>query len=262
MRSVLLECRHLTFQRGKSSPILLKGLDLSFSSRELVGIFGVNGAGKTTLLRVLGGMIKPTQGQVLLSNKDMKECLLSEISRHIAYVPQMQRHYFPYSARRMIELGRVPHSGLLARISTEDEDIVQSVITRLGLESVSQKMMMELSGGERQKVIFARALVQNTPILLLDEPMSGLDYGAQYQFLNLLAELMNEGRLIIMTSHRPEELLPYGTRALILEQGIIRADGDVRSVLTAENLSHLYNIPMQHIDHGKNRLFYYQDFQK
>lgn len=249
-------CRNLTFtQPGRKHPVL-EGIDLSLERGELVGLLGLNGAGKSTLLRLLMGFLKPSAGEVLLEGKSLRVWSASAIARHLAYVPQSHAAPFPYTVRRMVELGRVPHSGLTGRSGPEDRRAVETALERMGLERLAERPVTELSGGERQRVVLARALAQDAAGLLLDEPMTGLDYGHQIRLMALLSELAREGRLVMLTSHRPEELYVRASRVLILDHGRIEADGAPGDVVTAQRMTALYGVPLHQTDHAGNRFFH------
>lgn len=153
----------------------------------------------------------------------------------------------------MVELGRVPYSGLTGRLSWEDRLAVDAALERMGLSGFADRPVTELSGGERQRVVLARAIAQDAQGLLLDEPMTGLDYGYQLRLMALLADLAREGRLVMLTSHRPEELYVRASRVLVLDHGRIDADGPPQDVVTAQRMSALYGVPLTQTDHAGNR---------
>lgn len=258
----VLSCRNLGFRQPRQSGSVLEGIDLSLREGELVGLLGLNGAGKSTLLRLLMGFLAPSTGEVFLEGRPLRAWPASAIARHLAYVPQSHVATFPYTVRRMVELGRVPHSGLTGRLSTQDRRAVSAALGRMGLERFADRPVTELSGGERQRVVLARAIAQDARGLLLDEPMTGLDYGYQMRLMALLAELAREGRLVMLTSHRPEELYAHASRVLVLDHGRIEADGPPQDVVTAQRMSALYGVPLMQMDHAGNRFFHQERNEK
>ena len=250
-------CEGLTFcQPGRKRPVL-EEIDLALEPGELVGLLGLNGAGKSTLLRLLMGFVMPTAGEVLLEGRALREWSASAIARRLAYVPQSHVASFPYTVRRMVELGRVPYAGLTGRLGAADRVAVEAALERMGLEALAGRPVTELSGGERQRVVLARAIAQDARGLLLDEPMTGLDYGHQIRLIALLHDLAREGRLVMLTSHRPEELYVRASRVLILDHGRIEADGPPQDVVTAQRMSALYGVPLRQMDHAGNRFFHH-----
>lgn len=243
---------HLSFSRH-GRPIF-SDLSLSFQAGEFVGLLGANGAGKSTLLRTLAGFIPPSSGSISLFDRKLISLSPKEIARHIAYVPQQTQFSFPYTVQRIVEMGALPHQ-YTETTSCAKQQAIKEGMACMGLDALANRKVTMLSGGERQRVVIARAFAQQTPILLLDEPMTGLDYGFQLRLLALLKQSCAKGRLVIMTSHRPEELFNQINRALILDEGQITDDGLPEQVLTAARLSRLYNVPLQEWDHRGGRAF-------
>ncbi|MEJ5156364.1 ABC transporter ATP-binding protein [Gluconobacter wancherniae] len=254
MNADLLACEGVCLRRGRCGTVL-DNVSVSLRAGELVGLLGLNGAGKSTLLRILLGLLKPDRGHVLLEGKPLGAYSASSVAQQLAYVPQSHTAAFPYSVRRMVELGRVPHTGLGSALRAEDHAAVDHAMARLGLQEMAERPVTQLSGGERQRVVLARALAQEAKALLLDEPMTGLDYGHQLRLMSLLGEFAAEGRLILLTSHRPEELFAPASRVLVLDNGHIVADGLPQNVVTAEHMSRLYGVSLKQVDHEGSRFF-------
>ncbi|MFT8952048.1 MAG: ABC transporter ATP-binding protein [Gluconobacter sp.] len=258
MSGDFLSCQGITLKRSSRS-VVLNDVSLTFRRGELIGLLGLNGAGKSTLLRILMGLLKPTSGEVYLEGTLLSSLRPLDVARRLAYVPQAHAMTFPYTVRRMVELGRIPHHGVAGRLGAEDRLRVDQAMGRLGLLALAERPVTELSGGEKQRVVLARALAQEAVGLLLDEPMSGLDYGHQLRLMSLLAELAAEGHLILLASHRPEEFFSAGHRALILEEAQIVADGPPELIVTAERMSRLYGVPLAQIDHAGKRFFHREE---
>jgi len=243
---------HLSFSRHGRS--IFNDLSLSFQAGEFVGLLGANGAGKSTLLRTLAGFISPSSGDVSLFDNTITSLSSGEIARYVAYVPQQVQFSFPYTVQRIVEMGTFPYQ-YDGATSYAKRQAIKNGLACMGLEAMSNRKVTTLSGGERQRVVIARAFAQQTPILLLDEPMTGLDYGFQLRLLALLKQSCAEGRLVIMTSHRPEELFNQANRVLILDEGQITDDGSAESTLTAARLSRLYNVSLHEWNHQGGRNF-------
>ena len=167
-----LSAQGVVFRRGKRT--VLDGVSLSFRSGEVVGLLGRNGAGKTTLLRLMLGLMRPHGGEVTLDGIPLPRYSRRNLAQRLAYVPQMHRAHFPYRVRDVVSLGRTPALGPVGRIRVEE------ILCRLGIVPLAERPYTELSCGERQLTIIARALAQGSKLLILDEPLTGLDYGHQY----------------------------------------------------------------------------------
>lgn len=230
----------IVFSRG-NRPVL-SGVDLSVAPGEIVALLGANGAGKSTLFRILLGLLKPQSGGVELDGRPLLQFARRQLARHIAYVPQGHATPFPYLVVDVILLGRLPHSGLFAAPKAQDRAVVEEIAALLGLTPLLSRPYTEISGGERQLVLLARALAQGARLLLLDEPLTGLDFGYQIRVLQLLSSLAAKGLGVLFSTHHPEHALRCASRAAVLMNGRIVADGPSTSVITAEMLERLYGV--------------------
>jgi iron complex transport system ATP-binding protein len=238
-----LQARGLHFCYG--SRRVLQGVDLALQPGEVVSLLGANGAGKSTLMRVLMGFMAPQQGRILLDGQPAAGFTRRQLARRIAYVPQVHVTPFPYTVRDIALLGRLPHTGLSRDPGPADRAAVDAVLARLGIQLLADRPYTEVSGGERQLTLIARALAQGARILVLDEPVSGLDYGNQVRLLALLRTLAAEGHAVLKTTHHPEHALAGSDRVLLLEAGRISADGPPAQVLTPDTLRTLYGVDVQ-----------------
>ncbi|MCA1956463.1 ABC transporter ATP-binding protein [Zymomonas sp.] len=236
----LLQARNLRYRRQKT--VILDGISLSFHQGELTALLGINGAGKSTLLRLLLGLMPPDEGDIFLQNKPLKAISRKAIARYIAYVPQEHKAVFPYTVEEVVSLGRLPYIAFGQNLSLADKQAVKQALDYLNIASLSARPYTELSGGERQSVLLARALAQGSPILVLDEPETGLDFGQQLRLAVLLQKLADEGYCIVATTHDPLRARQIFSRAVLLQRGRIIADGAPRSVLTRSAIEALYNI--------------------
>lgn len=239
---VRLEGRDLHFSyRGRA---ILVGACLTARGGELVALLGPNGAGKSTLLRLLLGLLSPSHGSVLIGGELMATLSGREIARRVAYVPQTHTTPFPYTVRDVVLLGRLPSSGLLRAPSQSDERVVAEVLEQLSVGHLADRIYTEISGGERQLTLIARALAQQTRVLVMDEPMASLDFGYQIRLATQLRALTDAGYAVVMSTHDPRFARLSATRVALLSGGRITADGDPRETLTASAIGSLYNVDM------------------
>jgi iron complex transport system ATP-binding protein len=238
----------------KGHPVLC-GVSLSVKQGELVSLLGKNGAGKTTLLKLLQGFLKPEQGHVSLNNQPLARFSRRELATLIAYVPQSHIPPFPYLVEEVVTLGRIPHSGIFRSPIQEDKDAAHAAMTQLRINHLSRRAYTELSGGERQLVLIARALAQGARIFIMDEPITGLDYGNQFRLLDTLQELVAAGFGILMTTHHPEHALRASTQVALLIDGKIEQSGIPASIITPATIRHLYDVTVDAVNAAGHTLF-------
>jgi iron complex transport system ATP-binding protein len=252
----LLACQGIVYRREGRR--VLDGVALQLHAGEIVALLGVNGAGKSTLLRILLGLIQPQQGKVELSGRPLAAWRRVQVARAMAYVPQIHVASFGYTVRQMVALGRVPHAGLGRELSEDDHAAIEQALQRLRIGALAGRPYTELSGGERQRVLLARALAQQARILVMDEPLNGLDYGHQLRLLALLQELAADGHAVMLTTHRPDEALHGASRALLLQHGRVVADGPPGRVIDAASMAALYDVELGQVDAAGRRFFFHQ----
>lgn len=221
---------------------VLQGVDLHLGEGELVFLLGGNGAGKTTLFRCISGLLKPSQGEILLDGKPLSSLSARERAKLIAYIPQINRPVFAYSVLDMVLMGTSHRLGALASPGSAERHIALDALARLGMEDFASRSYAQLSGGEQQLVLIARALAQQSKVLLMDEPTSALDYGNQLKVLDQAASLAQQGYTILLSCHNPQLALLYARRIAALHEGRIIADGEGEDVLTPQCLSTLYGV--------------------
>lgn len=216
------------------------GVDLDVAAGEIVGLLGPNGAGKSTLVRVLSATVGPATGSIRLLGDEIGTLARREIARRVAVVPQEPAFQFPFTVLEVVLLGRHPHLAGLAFESAADIDRARAALARVGAADLAERPIGELSSGERQRVVVARALAQETPLLLLDEPASFLDLRHQVGLFDLLRELAGEGRGILAVLHDLNLAAEYCDRVILLGAGRVAAAGATADVLTYANLTRLY----------------------
>jgi iron complex transport system ATP-binding protein len=219
--------------------------ELTLRGGEAVCLLGPNGAGKTTLFRTLLGLLPPIDGSIMLDGDSIAALPRDEIARRIAFVPQAAPLAFDFSLLEMVEMGRVSRLGIFARPSGADTALAREALERVGLAALAQRSFSEVSGGERQLALVARALATGAAHVVLDEPAAHLDFANQARLLEELKRLRASGIAILLCSHDPDHAVRLGGRALLLEAGTPLAEGPVEQVLTAANLSRLYRIDVR-----------------
>ena len=248
-----LVARGIVFRHGERA--VLDGVDIAIAAGEVVALLGTNGAGKSTLLRILLGLLKPAAGTVTLHDTPLAGWRRRDIARRIAYVPQAHAAHFPFTVNQVVALGRIPQAGLGRRLSVVDADAIATALDRLHIAPLAERIYTELSGGERQRVLLARALAQEASILLMDEPMAGLDFGHQLRMLELIRQLAQDGYAVMHTTHRPDDAVQASTRAVLLQGGRVIADGAPRDIIHGESMAAFYGVELDHVDIGQQRFF-------
>lgn len=190
------------YTHGKQATTLLSGLNLSLDSGQLVALLGQNGAGKSTLIRALTFATKPIEGKILLHGVDFDTITKSERARLLGLVSTERIQAGALTVSELVGLGRQPYTGFLGRLSDDDRAIVADAIRSVGMSHKAESFVANLSDGERQKVMIARALAQHTPIIVLDEPTAFLDAASRIETMQLLAALAHEqGKAILLSTH-------------------------------------------------------------
>ncbi|MEL7665410.1 MAG: ABC transporter ATP-binding protein [Methanosarcina mazei] len=220
---------------------VLHGISMEFCKPCVVGIIGPNGAGKSTLLRCINNVLKPKSGWVCLDGQKTRDMDAVEIARNFGYVPQELSTTFQATVFDTVLMGRRPFSSW--RISKDDVEIAARAIKMLNLEQVSLRYNSELSGGQQQRVMIARALAQNSRVLLLDEPTSKLDIRNQLEVMDIIRALVEKQELLsILVIHDLNLASRYTDKIIMLKGGKIFAAGDPVSVLTQDNIRAVYDV--------------------
>jgi iron complex transport system ATP-binding protein len=236
----MLEVKALTCGYGKK--ITVKDIDLSFNQGEIVCLLGPNGVGKTTFFKSLLGFIKILKGEVLLNGRPIQTLSKKEIAKHIAYVPQAHNAPFDFKVMDVVLMGRSVHLKGNATPTKKDNEIVKQILKDLDMEYLKEKSYMQISGGERQMVLIARALAQESNIIILDEPTSNLDFGNQAKIINQVKKLQEKNKLVIMTTHSPNQVLTCGTRVVVFKDQRLYATGKPEDIITDTFLKNIYDV--------------------
>ncbi|MBQ7585730.1 MAG: ABC transporter ATP-binding protein [Desulfovibrionaceae bacterium] len=229
---------------GYQGQTILHDLNLEAKPFELLGILGPNGSGKTTLLKVIQGLIKPYKGQVLIHGQDSLKLSTKARAHLVASVPQRTQIPPDLTVQELVLLGRYAHLSWSGCYQARDYDLCREMLAKTGAEAFINRKIGGLSGGEMQRVLLALALVQETPLILLDEVSQGVDLKGLLLFFDLLEKLRQSGKCILSVMHDYNLANAYATRLLGLKNGTILFDGPKQTYFTPTYLSKLYEIPI------------------
>ena len=239
----MLEVSDLAF--GFPGRTIGRGASFGVGAGEVLCVLGPNGGGKTTLFRTLLGLLEPHAGEVRLEGTALASLSRNEIARRVGYVPQGHAAYFAYTVREFVLMGRTAHVGVFSRPSHRDVAIAGHALESLGIAQLADKPVTEISGGERQLALVARALAQEPKLLVLDEPTASLDFGNQVRVLERIGALAASGIAILFSSHEPDHAFLCAQRALLLGEGRVLEIGAPRDVIRADTLQRLYGVSVQ-----------------
>jgi iron complex transport system ATP-binding protein len=223
------------------------GRDVSFTlgAGEVMCVLGPNGGGKTTLFRTILGLLDRHSGSIALDSAALDTLSRSEIARRVGYVPQGHAAYFAYTVREFVLMGRSAHLGIFATPAKNDFAVVEGALDALGIAHLGERPVTEISSGERQLALVARALAQEPRLLVLDEPTASLDFGNQVRVLERIGALARSGIAILFSTHDPDHAFLCAGRALLLAEGRMLAIGAPRDVIRADTLERMYGVFVQ-----------------
>ncbi len=229
--------------------------DVTFSARDgqLLSVLGPNGVGKSTLFRCVLGLLEGYGGMISIDGTDTRPLSAREIAHRIAYIPQTHYPAFNYSVFDMVLMGTTHSMGAFAAPGAKQRRAAETALRRMEILHLAERSYMRLSGGEQQMVLIARALAQESPILLMDEPTASLDYGNQHRVLRCVRRLAHEdGYTVVLSTHNPQHALSYADAILALHAGTVLAAGTPQEVLTEGMLRTLYGVEVRLVEtpHG------------
>ncbi|MBD5143940.1 MAG: ABC transporter ATP-binding protein [Oscillospiraceae bacterium] len=251
-----LEIKNGCFGYSKQK-IILNHIDFSAESGDLVAILGPNGAGKTTLLRCMLGFLKWHSGETLLNHKNLNQIPIKTLWKQIAYVPQAKNFNSASKAEEAILLGRNAHLGMFSQPKQSDLKLVHEIMEKLNILYLAKKSCSEMSGGELQMVLIARALIAEPKILILDEPESNLDFRNQLIILETMSSLTRQGMTCIFNTHYPDHALRRSNKALLLQKNGTCKFGKTSEIITTEKIQEAFHVKtIIHKIENQNQVYY------
>ena len=242
--SVIIYTKSLSagYRKRKSVTTVLRNVDLELHEGELVSLLGANGAGKSTLIRTICGLQPALAGRVMVGDKDVERLTPRQLSKTIALVTTERTFAGGLTVSELVGLGRHPHTGFLGRLDEHDRQIVATAIEKVGISHKSESYVAELSDGERQKVMIAKALAQEAPVIILDEPTAFLDVASRVEVLQLLHDLArNERRTILISSHDIQQSMALSDRLWIVSDSGEIVSGVTEDLILADKISLLFS---------------------
>ena len=240
MTAPMLAARNLGFGYG-NKPVG-HVVDLELRASEVLCLLGPNGSGKTTLFKTMLGLLPPQAGDVLLNGRKVSTLSRQEIARSVAYVPQAHTAHFPFRVIDMVVMGRTAHLGLFAGPTAADRAKAQAALAILGIADLAEAEYTRISGGQRQLALVARALAQEAPAIVMDEPTASLDFGNQVLVLSQAKQLAARGLAVLLSTHDPDHAFSIGDRVALLDRGALIAQGKPQEVLTPDRLRSVYRV--------------------
>ncbi len=230
---------------GYGGKAIVRDVSFTLAPGQSLCVLGANGSGKTTLFRTLLGLMPSLGGSISINGAELSALSRTDIARAIGYVPQAHATFFPFSVREIVLMGRAARIGVFDAPSAKDRDAAHAALDTLGLTSLADRAYTDISGGERQLALIARALAQDPQVLILDEPTANLDLGNQVRVLEQLLKLARSGRALMFASHDPDHAFACADRALVLHQGAVAALGAPQETLTPALLQSVYGVAVE-----------------
>ncbi len=228
---------------------VLTDVSVTIEESKLTCLLGKNGVGKTTLFKTILGLLPVQQGKVFYDEKEKKELSVKNFAKLISYVPQAHGTPFPYKVIDVVLMGQFVHSpGSMGRPAQKNVEVANWCIETLGIGSLAKRNFSTLSGGEKQMVLIARAMAQQTKYIAMDEPTANLDLGNQNRVMEIAHRLKDKGYGVIMNIHSPQQALQYADSVILLKDGKLSASGSPYDVLRTETISDLYNAPLEIVE--------------
>jgi len=244
----ILQVKNLSFSYPQHP--VLRQMNFALYPGEVVSLLGPNGCGKSTLIRLMLGLLRGS-GDIFLDGRNLAHYSQKAIAGHIAYIPQYHNVPFNYTVREMVLMGRVAKLGFFAQPGRRDHDVADAALRTVGIETLGDRPFGQLSGGQKQMVMLARALAQEVSTFIMDEPVTGLDYGNQMRLLEMIARLASEGYTFLKTTHYPDHALLVSSRVVVMHEGRMIADGAPNDVITPAMLRRVYDVEAEIVEHRR-----------
>lgn len=253
-----IDINELYWQPEKDGKGILNGINVKIEKGKFYGILGPNGSGKTSFIRHILRLLSVYKGEILVEDKDIDDYNRKELATILSFVPQNTNLDAAFTVYDIVMMGRAPHQGKFAGVTKEDREIVEEAMRFTKCDKFRNKSFLNLSGGEAQRVVTARAIAQQTPYLILDEPISHLDIRYQMELMQCLKKLNEErGTTIIAVLHDLNLAYSYCKEIFLMKDGKIFASGDRMDVLTRENLHEVYEMDFTIVKHPDTNENYY-----
>lgn len=238
-----IEIRNLSFAYGKHQ--VLHDINVDIPDATLVGVLGPNGVGKSTLFRCILGLNGGYEGTIKVNGKDMKKLSIRERAREISYIPQSHSSVYDYEVLDVVLMSTGTDLGMLSTPKKQHVMRAYEALERVGIERMAHRTYTQISGGEQQLVLIARAIAQEAKTIIMDEPTSALDYGNTMRVLSCVRQLAREGLSIVQSTHQPDHAFLYSDRTMVINHGRIHAYGSPKEVITEELVSELYGVEVE-----------------
>ena len=247
-----LQVENLTYDIGGTR--ILKGITFDVEENTFVGVIGPNGSGKSTMLKSIYGVNRPSGGNIYFEGENLLEVSGKDRAKKIAVLAQESGGQFDFSVQQVVEMGRYPHKDTLENYSKHDLEIVDRVLREMKLENYRERSFNTLSGGEKQRVLIARLLVQESKFIILDEPTNHLDIGYQIEIMNIIKKM---GVTVLSAIHDMNMAAIYCDKLVIMKNGEVVTQGSVEETLTSEMLKNLFNVDAEiHDLKGRKHVIY------
>ncbi|AFM01903.1 ABC-type cobalamin/Fe3+-siderophore transport system, ATPase component [Desulfitobacterium dehalogenans ATCC 51507] len=238
-----IEVSNLSF--GYDEQLILNDISFSAEDNELLSILGPNGVGKSTLFRCILGLLHGYKGQVSLNNLDIKKMGIKEMAKYVAYIPQSHYPLFNYSVFDMVLMGTTIQISTLSKPGKRQIQLAEAALDRLEITHLKHRGYTQISGGERQLVLIARALVQEAKILILDEPTANLDFGNQIRVQNQIKALAKDGYTVVQSTHNPDQTFLFSDKVLAMKEGKVLAYGQPNKIYSENLIKTLYGVDVE-----------------
>ncbi|MDO4860680.1 MAG: ABC transporter ATP-binding protein [Bacillota bacterium] len=236
-----IEIKNLSFSYEKDQQVL-HDVNFNISDGKMVCLLGPNGVGKSTLFKVILRLLRCYDGEVKIDGTTTNNLSVSQMAKRIAYIPQSYRPTFNYSVFDMVLMGTTAGLKLLSSPGRKQREATYEALEKMGISHLRNRGFARISGGERQLALIARALVQDTKVLIMDEPTANLDYGNSIRVLEQIKELANSGYTILQATHQPDQAFLFADEVLALKDGTILGQGTPKDIINSDLIKSLYGV--------------------